>query len=136
MSATWYAFFMFVSVTAMFIDHIGRGAVSATDASALSQALSISVLRETSFLGVSVPIPDFGWVGAVWKILTWDYYFLDFDAGKWVRLFIALPIQGIALWGFCTQIVPIFVALLTGIWNVIAAAGSGLLGAVRGLRGV
>ena len=134
MSATWYAFFMFVAVTAMFIDHIGRGAVG--DTSALSQALSISVLRETSFLGVSVPIPDFGWVSAVWQILTWDYFFLNFDGGKWVRMFVALPIQGIALWGFCTQIVPIFVALLTGIWNVIAAAGGGLLGAVRGLRGL
>ena len=134
MSATWYAFFMFVAVTAMFIDHIGSGA--AGDTSVLSQAVSISLLKNHSFLGVSVPIPDFGWTVAVWKILSWDYFFLNFEAGKWVRLFIGLPIQGIALWGFCTQIVPIFVTLLTGLWNAIAAAGGGVLGALRGLRGI
>ena len=133
MSATWYAFFMFMSVTAMFIDHIAGGVVGKP--SALSEALAINVLGWRSFLGVSVPIPNFQWISAVWALLTWDYAFLDFAAGKWVRLFIALPIQGIALWGFATQIVPIFVSLLTGMWNVIANAASGLLGALRGLRG-
>ena len=103
-----YGWFIFSNLMLMFIDAVGQGAMG--DTGPLTQAITLQVLKTQTFMGVGIPLPNLEWLNAVWGMLSWGYFFFDFEAGMWLRLFLASAVQGVLLWGFVTQVMPVVIS--------------------------
>jgi hypothetical protein len=124
MPAWIYGFFIFANMMMMFIDAVGQGSMG--DTGNMTNALTLQVLETRTFMGVSIPLPNLAWLDAVWGMMSWGYFFFDFDAGKWLRLFVGGPIQGVLLWGFVTQVMPVVISGISAFLSFAINLGSAI----------
>ena len=124
MPAWIYGWFIFSNMMMMFIDAVGQGAMGNTGN--LTNAITLQVLKTQTFMGVGIPLPNLDWLDAVWGMMSWCYFFFDFDAGKWLRLFLGLPVQGTLLWGFVTQVLPVIITGISAFVSFLINFGSAI----------
>ncbi len=84
----------------------------------LSTVLTLSVIEMKTVIFIPIPVPNLGYIGAVGRLLTWDYEWFSGNM-QVVRWLTVLVFTGAATYGFFTGVLPV---LLNAVSQFINAA--------------
>lgn len=72
---------------------------------------------------LSVPIPDASFFRLIWRIISWDFWFLTQGFGVWLRYFMA-PITAMTALGFFIAVAPVMAQVMRVAVESIKVVGS------------